>query len=76
MTPVVAPAQAPAQAQVLKSSYINAGDRTLVPFGWLEFCNRYHGECVSPSSPVKDIDLTAANYRRIAQVNRWVNSSR
>jgi predicted transglutaminase-like cysteine proteinase len=67
--------QAPAQAQVLKSSFINAGERTLVPFGWLEFCNRYQGECVSTSSPVRDIDLTAANYRRIAQVNRWVNSS-
>src|SRR5690349_20919396 len=68
--------QAPAQAQVVKSTYINVGDRTLVPFGWLEFCNRYQGECASAAAPqVADIDLTAANYKKITQVNRWVNAS-
>ena len=67
--------QAPAQAQALKSTYINVGDRTLVPYGWLEFCNRYQGECASAASTGTDIDLTPANYRRISQVNRWVNSA-
>ena len=72
---VSATLQAPAQAQVVKSTYINVGERTLVPFGWLEFCNRYQGECASGAAPVADIDLTAANFKRIAQVNRWVNAS-
>ncbi len=64
--------QAPAQAQALKATYINVGDRTLVPYGWLEFCNRYQGECVGAGTAA-DIDLTPANYRRISQVNRRVN---
>ncbi|MDP2357462.1 MAG: transglutaminase-like cysteine peptidase [Beijerinckiaceae bacterium] len=66
--------QAPAQAQALKATYINVGDRTLVPYGWLEFCNRYQGECVGTDAAAH-IELTPANYRRISQVNRWVNST-
>jgi predicted transglutaminase-like cysteine proteinase len=66
--------QAPAQAQALKATYINVGERTLVPYGWLEFCSRYQGECAGVGSAA-DIDLTPANYRRISQVNRWVNSA-
>lgn len=73
---VTATLQAPAQAQALKSSYINVGNRTLVPYGWLEFCNRHQGECVTQASAgAKDIDLTPANYKRISQINRWVNAS-
>jgi len=72
---VTATLQAPAQAQALKSSYISVGDRTLVPYGWLEFCHRYQGECAARGAAVSDIDLTAANYKRISQINRWVNSS-
>lgn len=71
---VTATLQAPAQAQSLKATYINVGDRTLVPYGWLEFCNRYQGECTG-SSNAAVIDLTPANYKRISQVNRWVNST-
>lgn len=66
--------QAPAQAQALKATYINVGERTLVPYGWLEFCNRYQSECVSVGAAA-DIDLTPASYRRISQINRWVNSA-
>ncbi|MFN3890233.1 MAG: transglutaminase-like cysteine peptidase [Beijerinckiaceae bacterium] len=67
--------QAPAQAQALKSSYIAVGERTLVPYGWLEFCNRYQNECAGQPIAVSDIDLTPAAYKRISQINRWVNSS-
>ena len=67
--------QAPAQAQVQKATYIDVGNRTLVPYGWLEFCNRYRGECVGAAAAPKVVDLTAANYKRISQVNRWVNTT-
>lgn len=67
--------QAPAEAQVLRSTFIQTGDRTLVPFGWVDFCNRYQGECETRQLPPRDIDLTPANYRKIAQVNRWVNAN-
>lgn len=67
--------QAPAQAQTLKSSYISVGERTLVPYGWLEFCNRYQGECAGQPVAASDIDLTPAAYKRISQINRWVNST-
>ena len=67
--------QAPAQAQALKSTSINVGTRTLVPYGWLEFCNRFPGECAAKASATSVIKLNSANYRRISQLNRWVNST-
>ena len=37
--------QTPTQAEAMKSSFIEVGQRTLVPYGWMDFCNRYAGEC-------------------------------
>lgn len=67
--------QAPAQAQVVKSTFINVGQSTLVPYGWLDFCNRYPGECGASGQGASTIELTQATYRRIANINRWVNAT-
>jgi predicted transglutaminase-like cysteine proteinase len=66
--------QTPTQAEAMKSSFIEVGQRTLVPFGWMDFCNRYAGECASQTESA-DIKLTPGAFRRIVQVNRWVNSN-
>lgn len=67
--------QSPSQARVLQSTFIQTGERTLVPFGWIDFCSRYAGECDARPLQPKVINLTAANYRKIAKVNRWVNAN-
>ena len=51
------------------------GDRTSVPFGWVDFCNRYAGECdVEPLEPV-DIELTPSALKDIERIDRQVNAA-
>ena len=48
---------------------------TSVPYGWVDFCNRYAGECDGPVLAPTDITPTAVNLKEIEQVNRTVNQS-
>ena len=51
------------------------GDVTSVPYGWVDFCNRYAGECDGPALPPLDVVLNARALREIDRVNRAVNAS-
>lgn len=66
--------QSPSQAQSMQSTFISVGERTLVPYGWLEFCSRYPGECAPETRGDTEIRLSPTTYRRIAQINRAVNA--
>jgi predicted transglutaminase-like cysteine proteinase len=55
-------------------AYASVGDETSIPFGWMEFCQRYKGECVA-SGAAADVNLTEKALREIQQVNAWVNRS-
>ena len=66
--------QSPTQAQSVQSTFIAVGERTLVPYGWLEFCSRYAGECNADTRSETEIRLSPTAYRRIAQINRAVNA--
>jgi predicted transglutaminase-like cysteine proteinase len=55
-------------------AYASVGDETSVPFGWVEFCQRYHGECGAGGHAV-DVNLTEKAMREIQQVNAWINRS-
>lgn len=57
------------------SSYAALGAETSVPYGWVDFCQRYNGECVEEGSAPRDISLDAAALRKIARVNNWVNKT-
>ncbi len=59
----------------MSAPYIAVGDVTSVPYGWVDFCSRYEGECASEMSAPLDIDLTADAAHEIARVNVWVNSA-
>ena len=61
-------AAAPARA-----TYATAGARTSVPYGWVDFCNRYSTECDVQGLEAVDIDLTPAALSDIERVNRKVN---
>ncbi len=57
------------------AGYAAVGDRTSVPYGWVDFCNRYSGECdVEPLDPA-DVDLTPAALKTIERVDRQVNAA-
>ncbi len=57
------------------AGYAAMGSRTSVPYGWVDFCNRYSGECdVEPLDAV-DIDLTPAALKAIEDVDRKVNAA-
>ena len=65
----------PAQAAPAHASYAVAGARTSVPYGWVDFCNRYSTDCdVEPLSAV-DVDLTAGAMKDLERVNRQVNAA-
>ena len=67
--------QSPTQADGLRASFASVGSQTSVPFGWVDFCARYAGECPNNDLSVEDIDLTTKNYKLIERINRWVNAS-
>lgn len=48
---------------------------TSVPYGWVDFCNRYAGECDGPVLPAVSISLTPAVQHELETVNRSVNAS-
>jgi len=60
-------------AGVEAATYATLGAETSVPFGWVDFCQRYHGECQDVTREARDIELTAAAFRRISRINAWVN---
>ncbi|RYB02405.1 transglutaminase-like cysteine peptidase [Lichenibacterium ramalinae] len=73
---VIAPASTAAAAPALPhASAAAVGGRTSVPYGWVDFCNRYASDCdVQPLDPV-DIDLTPAAFRDIERIDRQVNAA-
>ncbi len=57
------------------ASFASLGAETSVPFGWVDFCARYRGECREGRSSDVEIDLTTAALRKIQHVNALVNKS-
>lgn len=62
-----------ASTNVPVASYIKVGPQTSTPYGWLDFCNRYEGECSGGLSQASDIILTRAVWRQIGEINIKVN---
>jgi predicted transglutaminase-like cysteine proteinase len=54
-------------------AYASVGGETSIPYGWLDFCQRYKGECVGAELPAADVNLTDKSMREIQQVNSMVN---
>ena len=55
--------------------YVSVGADTSVPYGWVEFCGRYRGECSDDDRAAQPIDLTPAVMRKIQRINAAVNKS-
>ena len=57
------------------AGYIALGNRTLVPYGWVDFCNRYRNECDSNVTQAQDVRLTPVTEKILRRVNTWVNGN-
>ncbi len=57
------------------SNYARTGEETSVPFGWVDFCERNSTECADDTRAPRDIDLNAAAFRKVSQINSWVNKN-
>lgn len=53
--------------------YINVGDSTRAPIGWIEFCNETPAECREGQTDPRDVVLSRAAWKDLVRVNRWVN---
>ena len=61
------------QASDYKATFAGIGKATSVPFGWVDFCKRYAGECNTEDMPVVDVNLTAKSMKELERINKWVN---
>lgn len=64
-----------ARAQEPRIVYASLGQETSIPYGWLDFCQRYKGECAEETVVASDIDLTPAVMEKIKKINHHVNKS-
>jgi predicted transglutaminase-like cysteine proteinase len=55
------------------ASFATVGEQTTVPFGWVDFCRRYDGECSGGPLPPLDIVTTSKTIKEIERINKWVN---
>ncbi len=62
-------------AAVEGATFAATGAETSIPFGWVDFCARYPGECQNEPTAAADIELTPAALRKIQQINARVNKS-
>ena len=62
-------------AQTMNATYASVGSETSVPFGWVDFCSRYAGECGEDERAPQPVHLTVAAMKKIRQVNTYVNNN-
>ncbi|GAC1518388.1 MAG: transglutaminase-like cysteine peptidase [Beijerinckiaceae bacterium] len=65
----------PSAAGGMQSTFAPVGSATSVPYGWVDFCQRYRGECDGSELTAMDINLTAKTMKEIERVNQWVNAN-
>nr|WP_244427158.1 transglutaminase-like cysteine peptidase [Methyloferula stellata] len=64
-----------ALTNVPQATYAAVGSETSVPYGWMDFCHRYAGECnAGPATPL-DVNLTPEALKQLERVNKLVNKS-
>ena len=67
--------QAPTSAgSAPEATYASVGAETSVPYGWVDFCARYQGECAGQRLSALDVNLTPKAMSELVKVNKWVNA--
>jgi predicted transglutaminase-like cysteine proteinase len=57
----------------MRATFAGIGKATSVPYGWVDFCKRYSGECNTPDLQPVDINLTPKTLKELDRINKWVN---
>ena len=57
-----------------KATFAHTGAATSVPYGWVDFCRRYSGEC-DGAEEARSIVLSQKSLKTIVSINKWVNSN-
>jgi predicted transglutaminase-like cysteine proteinase len=65
---------ADAGVRLPESTFSPLGPETSVPFGWVDFCQRYNNECDETAGAPEAIELTASALRKLQSVNAFVNA--
>jgi predicted transglutaminase-like cysteine proteinase len=55
--------------------YVGVHGTARPPIGWVDFCARYTGECATVPTMPRDVVMTAAAFRDLVRVNKWVNET-
>jgi predicted transglutaminase-like cysteine proteinase len=58
-----------------RTAYIEVGEPTRAPIGWVEFCVEYKPECVTRPSTPRDVVLTPKAWADMVKVNTWANEN-
>ena len=61
------------EASDYKATFAGIGKATSVPFGWIDFCKNYAGECNTEDLPAQDVNLTPKSMKELERINKWVN---
>jgi len=62
-------------AEPQTATFASVGADTTVPYGWVDFCARYRGECADDNRPAQPIALTSEAMHKIRRINAWVNDN-
>jgi predicted transglutaminase-like cysteine proteinase len=65
----------PAVAGPERLAHVLVSDVTQPPPGWVEFCARQPAECTSTTTAPQNVALSRKAWRRLVQVNNWVNET-
>jgi predicted transglutaminase-like cysteine proteinase len=66
---------AAALTNIPQASYAAVGSETSVPYGWIDFCRRYAGECGGGDVTALDVNLTPESLKEIQRVDKLVNKA-
>jgi len=69
---MIQPAPATGHAPIVSAAAV--GSATSVPWGWVDFCQRYAGECGSGPLPAEDIRLDEKALADLKRIDIWVNA--
>jgi predicted transglutaminase-like cysteine proteinase len=53
----------------------NPGPVASAPYGWVDFCERYYGECLAEPVPAADANLSTGMWHDIEQINKSINTA-
>jgi|SRR5579862_513182 len=55
--------------------FIQAGNETRMPSGWVQFCATYVSECATKPTERRDVALNDKAWKDLVRINKWANDN-